>query len=56
MLSVATEPARELYWLSRPGLARIIEHDAAMSGYNGLQFASIPNLVPVYIGQIFKFY
>ena len=56
MLSVATEPARELCWLSRPGLARIIEHDAAMFGYKGLQFASIPNLVPVYIGQIFKFY
>jgi hypothetical protein len=53
MLSVATEPARELCLLSRPGLARIIEHDAAMFGYKGLQFASIPNLVPVYIVQIF---
>ena len=54
MLSVTTEPARELCWLSRPGLARVIEHDAAMFGYKGLQFASILNLVPVYIGQILK--
>ena len=55
ILCVVTEPARELCRLSRPGLAQIIEHDAAMFGYKGLQFASIPNLVPVYIGQIFKF-